>query len=88
MGEVFSSQPALSDQPISHPSLNISQIATALSRMAHILLDRQTLNMSSLPFMSMEPYIKKGGSLTREEKVLNMDEKFWNYEKLYGPLSE
>jgi hypothetical protein len=40
--------------------------------------------MPSLPFMSMEPYIKKGGSLTWEEKVLNMDEKFWNYEKLYG----
>jgi hypothetical protein len=29
--------------------------------------------------MSMEPYIKKGGSLTWEEKVLNMDKKFWNY---------
>jgi hypothetical protein len=25
--------------------------------------------------MSMEPYIKKGGSLTQEEKVLNMDKK-------------
>jgi hypothetical protein len=30
-------------------------------------------------FMSMEPYIKKGGSLTWEEKVLNMGKKFWNY---------
>jgi hypothetical protein len=35
-----------------------------------------TLNMPSLVFMSMEPYIKKGGSLTWEEKVLNMDKKF------------
>jgi hypothetical protein len=29
--------------------------------------------------MSMEPYIKKGVSLTLEEKVLNMVKKFWNY---------
>jgi hypothetical protein len=29
--------------------------------------------------MSMEPYIKKGASLTWEKKVLNMDKKFWNY---------
>jgi hypothetical protein len=28
-----------------------------------------TLNMPPLPFMSMEPYMKKGGSLTQEEKV-------------------
>jgi hypothetical protein len=35
-------------------------------------------NMPLLPFMSMEPYIKKGGSLTREKKVLSMDKKFWN----------
>jgi ribonuclease HI len=27
----------------------------------------------------MEAYIKKVGSLTWEEKVLNMDKKFWNY---------
>jgi hypothetical protein len=31
--------------------------------------------MLSLPFMSMEPYIKKGDSLTWEKKVLNMDKK-------------
>jgi hypothetical protein len=41
--------------------------------------------MPLLPFMSMEPYIKKGGSLTWEEKVLNMDKKI---QKLYGPLSK
>jgi hypothetical protein len=29
--------------------------------------------------MSMEPYIKRVDSLTWEEKVLNMDKKFWNY---------
>jgi ribonuclease HI len=31
-----------------------------------------------ITFMSMEPYIKKGGSLTQEEKVLSIDKKFWN----------
>jgi hypothetical protein len=50
-------------------------MVTALSRMAHILLGRQTLNMPLLPFMSMEPYIKEGSSLTWEGKVLNMDKK-------------
>jgi hypothetical protein len=38
-----------------------------------------TLNMPSLPFMSMEPDIKKGDSSTQEEKVLSMGKKFWNY---------
>jgi hypothetical protein len=28
--------------------------------------------------MSMEPYIRKGDSLTQGGKVLNMDKKFWN----------
>jgi hypothetical protein len=38
------------------------------------------LNMESLlPFMSMYPYIKKGGSLTQELKVLSMDKKVWNF---------
>jgi hypothetical protein len=32
--------------------------------------------MPSLPFMSMEPFIEKGDSLTWEEKMLNMDKKF------------
>jgi hypothetical protein len=35
--------------------------------------------MPSLPFMSMEPDIKKGDSSTQEEKVLSMGKKFWNY---------
>jgi hypothetical protein len=47
-----------------------------------------TLNMPPLPFMAMEPYIKRGHSLTREKKVLNMDKKLWNYYKLYGSLSK
>jgi hypothetical protein len=34
--------------------------------------------MPLLPFMSMELHIKKEGPLTQEEKVLNMDKKFWN----------
>jgi hypothetical protein len=43
-----------------------------------------TLNMTLLPFMSMEPHIKKGGSLTQEEKnvkygqeILELLEALW-----------
>jgi hypothetical protein len=44
--------------------------------------------MPSLPLMSMEHYVKKGGSLTQEEKVLKSGQKFQNYWNLYGPLRE
>jgi hypothetical protein len=37
-----------------------------------------TLNMPSQPFMSMGPYIKRGDSLTQEEKVSNIVRKSLN----------
>jgi hypothetical protein len=47
-------------------------MVTALSGKAHVLPGIQTLNMPSLPFMSMEPYIKKE-FINLEEKVLKRD---------------
>jgi hypothetical protein len=41
--------------------------------------------MPSLPFMSMEPYIKKGSSLTQEEKALNMDKFLELLEAVWAP---
>jgi hypothetical protein len=38
--------------------------------------------------MFLEPYIKKEGSLTLEEKMLSIDKKFWNCLKLNEPLSK
>jgi hypothetical protein len=41
MDEVFLSWPDLTDQPIGHQALNISQMAAPVSGMAHALLDIQ-----------------------------------------------
>jgi hypothetical protein len=60
MDEVFSSQPDLTDQPISHPGVEYFMDGNSFVQAAHVLLGIQTLNMLSLPFMSMDPYIKKG----------------------------
>jgi hypothetical protein len=51
-------------------------MATALSRMAHILLDIQTLNIAFTTIHVLGALYKKGRPLTQEEKVLNMDKKF------------
>jgi hypothetical protein len=41
MDEVFSSQPDLTDQPISHLDVEYFMTAAALSGMTHVLLDMQ-----------------------------------------------
>jgi hypothetical protein len=43
--------------------------------------------MSSQPFMPMSPYIKRGDSLTQEEKLSSMGRKSLNCEMLCGFLN-
>jgi hypothetical protein len=121
MDDDFSSQPDLTNQPISHLDIEyfaggscFIQDSTCFAGYATVTLDLvnevypllvgtsaqktelvaltwvlqlaaevqtntyTTLNMSSLPFMSMGPSISRGVSLIREEKVSSMGRKSSN----------
>jgi hypothetical protein len=73
MDEVFSSQPALTNQPISHPDVeyfmysnSFVQDGTRFARYTDSKYAFTTIHVHGALY-------KEGGSLTWEEKVLNMD---------------